>query len=140
VKIAIDTEDLRIKLYEMKSIEGSASITIRKSKQIFLFDFTIEIYFDAYREGHKDDNIMGRVILHEFNQDDDDIDIGYVCEKKSDLADHVRQKLTGPLLKTEILKAVKELKQELSSIDASEEKIKRDKFEREQAEKGYKDA
>jgi activator of HSP90 ATPase len=87
VKIAIDTDDLRIKLYEMKSIEGSASITIRKSKQIFLFDFTIEIYFDAYREGQKEDIIMGRVILHEFNQDDDDIDIGYVCEKKSDLAD-----------------------------------------------------
>jgi activator of HSP90 ATPase len=67
VKIAIESEDLRIKLYEMKSIEGSASITIRKSKQIFLFDFTIEIYFDAYREGAKEDNIMGRVILHEFN-------------------------------------------------------------------------
>jgi hypothetical protein len=43
-------------------------------------------------------------------------------------------------LKTEILLAVKELKQELSSIDANEEKIKRDKFEREQAEIGYKEA
>jgi hypothetical protein len=38
------------------------------------------------------------------------------------------------------LKAVKELKLELSLIDANEEKIKRDKYEREQAEKGYLEA
>lgn len=63
-----------------------------------------------------------------------------MCEKKSDLADQVREKLTGPLLKAEILKAVKDLKQELSQIDANDEKIRKDKFDREQAEKEYTDA
>ena len=48
-KIALECskEQAYVRLYEVKSIEGSASITIRKQKQIFLFEFKLEIYFDS---------------------------------------------------------------------------------------------
>ncbi len=36
-----------VKLYETKSVEGSCSITIRKGKQIVLFDFSMDAYFKA---------------------------------------------------------------------------------------------
>lgn len=57
----------KIRLYEIKSIEGSASITIRKQKQIFLFDFKLDIYFDAVHLSEPDTKAMGRVTVDEFN-------------------------------------------------------------------------
>lgn len=49
IKIGFETENPRVKitLYEIKEINGTASITIRKQKQIFLYEFKIEIYFEA---------------------------------------------------------------------------------------------
>ena len=49
VKIEVDSEENQVvvRLYEVKSVEGNASITIRKQKQIFLFEFKLEIYFDS---------------------------------------------------------------------------------------------
>lgn len=51
----------------MKSIEGSASITIRKQKQIFLFDYKLDIYFDAVHLNDSETKAMGRVTVDEFN-------------------------------------------------------------------------
>ena len=57
-----------MRLYEVKSIEGSASITIRKQKQIFLFEFKLEIYFDSVDvTGAEAEKRMGRLIVEEFN-------------------------------------------------------------------------
>lgn len=75
VKIEIDlVEDevnnkvpAKVRLYEIKSIEGSASITIRKQKQIFLFDFKLDVYFDAVNQNNKEEKAMGRVVVLEFN-------------------------------------------------------------------------
>jgi activator of HSP90 ATPase len=49
VKIEVDSVEHQVvvRLYEVKLIEGNASITIRKQKQIFLFEFKLEIYFDS---------------------------------------------------------------------------------------------
>jgi activator of HSP90 ATPase len=47
VKVTADSPPAEISLYELKSIEGTASITIRKQKLIFLFEFVVELYFKA---------------------------------------------------------------------------------------------
>lgn len=49
IKISVDSSEHQVfvRLYEVKLIEGNASITIRKQKQIFLFEFKLEIYFDS---------------------------------------------------------------------------------------------
>ena len=41
------TPDAKIQLYEVKSMNGTASVTIRKQKQIFMFEFEAEIYWKA---------------------------------------------------------------------------------------------
>jgi activator of HSP90 ATPase len=68
-KITVETHNppVKLRLYEVKSIEGSASITIRKQKQIFLYEFKIEVYFDAEDLNGKEEKRMGRVIVAEFN-------------------------------------------------------------------------
>jgi predicted nucleotidyltransferase len=75
---------------------------------------------------------MGRVIIEEFNQDDanDDIDMSIVCEVQGDLTNRTKKALTSEV-KKELLRVIGELRNELSKIDANEEKIAKDKFERE---------
>jgi activator of HSP90 ATPase len=36
-----------ISIYEVKTLTGTASVTIRKQKQIFMFEFEGELYFKA---------------------------------------------------------------------------------------------
>ena len=44
-KLTVTKNDAEVSFYEMKSIEGDASVTIRKQKQIFLYSFEMEVYF-----------------------------------------------------------------------------------------------
>ena len=81
---------------------------------------------------------MGRLIVDEFNQDDSDkdIDVSVVCETKGDFTDRVKRVICNEV-KAEVLKVIGELRGELQKIDASEEKIRRDALDREQASKDY---
>ncbi len=143
-KIEVENVDLqvRVRLYEVKSLEGTATITIRKQKQIFLFEFKMELYFDSVdMTGQEKDKRMGRLIVEEFNQDDadDDIDVSVVSEIPGDFTNRSKKVLTNEV-KKEVLRVIGELRNELKQIDANEEKIARDKFEREQALKSYQEA
>jgi hypothetical protein len=51
----------------MKSIDGHASITIRKQKQIFLYEFTVEIYFEAIPSDDVENKVLGKIKINEFN-------------------------------------------------------------------------
>ena len=135
IKIAVmcEKEQVFVRLYEVKSIEGTATITIRKQKQIFLFEFKLEIYFDSEdKTGEDPEKRMGRLVIDEFNQDDvdGDIDFGIVCEKPGEFTQRTRRALNTDV-KKEVLRVIGELRKELQQIDASEEKIRRDAIERE---------
>ena len=134
-----DSPAAKVRLYEIKTIEGSASITIRKQKQIFLFEFKLDIYFDAVNlksPENEEEKAMGRVVVDEFNQDDDEIEVDVVCEKPTEFVAQVK-KVLKTQIKAQILRVVSELKGELKRIDANEDKLRRDKLEREQAAKEY---
>ncbi len=102
----------------------------------------MEVYFDSKDlTGEEPEKRMGRIIVEEFNQDDadNDIDVSVVCEVAGDLTNRTKKVLTSDV-KKEVLKVIGELRNELKRIDANEEKIARDKFEREQALKSYQEA
>lgn len=144
VKIEVDSKDnqVLVRLYEVKSIEGNASITIRKQKQIFLFEFKLEIYFDSKDQtGVETEKRMGRLIIEEFNQDDadNDIDMNVISEIAGEFTNRTKKTLLSEV-KKEVIRVIGELRNELKRIDANEEKLARDAFEREQALKNYQEA
>lgn len=53
-KIKETREDAEVTCYEIKNIEGDASVAIRKQKQLFIFDFNMEVYFIAKRTNPDD--------------------------------------------------------------------------------------
>jgi len=61
------------------------------------------------------------------------------CEKSTDFVAGVKKVLTTQV-KAEVMKVIHNLKEELKRIDADEEKIRKDKLEREAAERGMKEA
>jgi len=90
------------------------------------------------RTGAEIEKRMGRVLIDEFNQDDadGDIDMSIVCEIAGDFTNRVKKALNTDV-KKEILRVIGELRGELKKIDANEEKIRKDAFDREQALKSY---
>lgn len=97
-----ETADAKISIYEVKTLTGSASVTIRKQKQIFMFEFEGELYFKANHLTDDRQDVMGRIKLHEFNQEDDEIMTELTCEKSSPWVDGVkafmRKQMPGILL------------------------------------------
>jgi hypothetical protein len=89
-------------------------VTIRKQKQIFMFEFEAELYFKAINLTDDRQDVMGRIKLFEFNQEDDEIQTELTCEKSSPWADGVkdfmRKKMPQILLAKagELITAMKE--------------------------------
>jgi polysaccharide pyruvyl transferase WcaK-like protein len=73
----------------------------------------MEIYFKATpKTDIGEDEAMGRVLIDEFNQDDDDLPFEIVCERPSEYVAQVKQVLKTKV-KAEIQRVVNELKSEL---------------------------
>ena len=115
-----------VKLYETKSVEGSCSITIRKGKQIVLFDFSMDAYFKATSKTDEEETAMGTIQIHEFNQDDDEVDITVTNEKQNDFCSGIRRVLTSDLVKKPVFALVKKLKDHLISLEGDAEKLRSD--------------
>jgi len=101
-KLSITKGDLKVRLYEMKNITGEASVTIRKQKQIFLYDFEMELYFDAIKVSDPNVSCKGKVKIHEFNQDDDELTIDFNCDDKQDFVPDVKRIINNEMIELAI--------------------------------------
>jgi activator of HSP90 ATPase len=126
----------------MKSIEGQASITIRKQKQLFLYDFEMEIYYNCVRddqdkfEEEDEKSVKGTFKVHEFNQEDDDeeLNIDVTQEKSSELS-ALSKKIVKKEISAILLKTIGALKGAMKDKDSDEIKVAMDKAKREEAKK-----
>ena len=122
-KLEITKDGILVRLYEVKEIEGQASVTIRKQKQIFLFDFELEIYFDAKSVADPSETCKGKVKVHEFNQDDDEVNMDITQEKSSDFVSKVKKILNNEMNEA-IFKTFQGLSKAMRQKDADEIKLK----------------
>lgn len=88
----------------MKEIKGEASVSIRKQKQIFLFEFEMELYWDAKSLSDEETKCSGKIKVFEFSQDDDDeLRVEVTCEKPGkfvqDAKSLMRKDMTDAMLK-----------------------------------------
>lgn len=109
-KICVTKGGIAVKLYEIKELEGQASVTIRKQKQIFLYDFELEIYFTGEKVDDPSQQCKGRIKVHEFNQDDDEINLDITQETQSDFVSQVKKILNNEMC-DELLKMFNNLSQ-----------------------------
>jgi len=69
---------------EVTNLKGDASLTIRKQKQIHVFNFEIEVKFKATKVGEEEPWTEGKIKIHEFFNDDDEIELTTTIDKSSD--------------------------------------------------------
>ena len=91
--ISTNKADATIEVYEVKELTGSASVTIRKQKQTPMFEFEGELYWKAKstRAGDERSTCQGKIKMHEFNQEDDEIQVDVSCGADNSWADGVRR-------------------------------------------------
>ena len=92
-KIKVNEAEAAIEVYEVKELTGSASVTIRKQKQTPMFEFEGELYWRAKstRPGDEHSSCQGKIKMHEFNQEDDELQTDVTCGTESTWCDNVRR-------------------------------------------------
>lgn len=131
------TEDANISIYEVKTLNGTASVTIRKQKQIFNYEFDCELYFKAIHLTDDRTDLMGLMKVHEFNQEDDEVNVEITCEKPGDWADRVRKVLRSKFPE-KILKEAQSVITAMKNKDIDEQRLAEAKAKSKQAEADYK--
>jgi len=91
--IKLEKADAAIEVYEVKELTGSASVTIRKQKQTPMFEFEGEVYWRAKCTKANDtrSTCQGKIKLHEFNQEDDELSTDVTCGTETSWANEVRR-------------------------------------------------
>lgn len=91
--VKVNKDDAEIEVYEVKELTGSASVTIRKSKQTPMFEFEGELYWRAKRNAIDDrrSTCQGKMKVHEFSAEDDELSIDVTCGTEGPWADSVRR-------------------------------------------------
>lgn len=138
-KLVVTHNDITVKMYEMKEISGEASVTIRKQKQIFLFDIEGEIYFEAFKVSDPSIQCKGKVKFHEVNQDDDELCLEITQEKPTDFVADVKRVINNQGNEA-LLKCIMTLSKAMKEKDSDDIKVKRDQMERVEAKKAVEEA
>jgi len=89
----IITENAKINIYEMKSLEGCAEVAVRKGKQIFQFDYQGEVYWKAQHTTDDRQECSGKLKFYEVNQEDDELQVEVTNERESEWAMAVKKSL-----------------------------------------------
>ena len=89
----MNVDEAAIEVYEVKELTGSASVTIRKQKQTPMFEMEGELYWRAKstRPGDEHSTCQGKIKMHEFNQEDDELQTDVTCGIETSWADGVRR-------------------------------------------------
>jgi hypothetical protein len=78
-----------------------------------MFEFEGELYWKAQHTSDDRQDVMGRIKLFEFNQEDEEISTELICEKNSEWADKVKsfmRKSMPAIIHREALKLIDAMK------------------------------
>ena len=76
--------ETKITIEEIPTLKGEAALSIWKQKQIHIFNFEIELKFKAIKVGEDEPWTEGKIKIHEFFNDDDDVELTTTIDKSSD--------------------------------------------------------
>jgi activator of HSP90 ATPase len=125
-KVEVTVGDAVICIYEVKTLTGSANVTIRKGKQLFMFEFESELYFKAKHISDGVQECSGKIKLFEFNQEDDELNGEVTCEKPGTWCDNVRRAIRKEVMAALLVEIMK-LPAAMKARDVDENKLKADK-------------
>jgi activator of HSP90 ATPase len=125
-EVAFETEGWAVQLTETPSLEGEASISIRKGKQIVTFEFDFECKWTATKG---EENQAGRLKVPQFDQDEiEDIQVEVTVDT---LADSLRSSIRRQV-QPRLISVLNRFVTELKALESSEAKVKADKKRREE--------
>ena len=139
--ISLNKADALIEVYEVKELTGSASVTIRKQKQTPMFEFEGEVYWRAKSTKPDDERstCSGKIKIHEFNQEDDEVQTDVTCNTDSNWASAVRRVIQTEVSE-KLLSEALTLVPALKAKDIDEERLAKARAEEAAAAQAYQEA
>ena len=117
--IGFSPSNTKIRITEVKEIKGEATITIRKQKQIHIFNFDMKLSFEA-EQVVGEEQCSGDIVVQEFFSDDmDDVELTAKIDKDSEFITDVKRTINKNI-REEIIKKVKEFRAALEKADTDE--------------------
>lgn len=121
-----------IKILEVKKLDGQASISIRKAKQIVYYEWTMELEIKAEEhEGSGEEEHTGTVTIGEFLSEDEDLNLETKFEKPNLYTEKVRR-VVDKDFRAKIMDILTGLKEKLIEHDCDERKIAADDAQRQE--------
>lgn len=112
LNMQFERDNVRFTVSKITDIKGHAEISIRKGKQIVVFEYQIEADFDGVSE---DDECSGSFKLTEINETDFDFHVPHIgLTKQGTNVGPKAKELLRKCLKDEVIKAIRTLKEEIS--------------------------
>lgn len=139
--IKINKADAEIEVYEVKELTGSASVTIRKQKQVAMFEFECELYWKARANKEHDTHstCQGKIKIHEFNQEDDELQVEVTCGTEGAWAEGVSRAVKNDISQS-LLEQALTLVPALKAKDIDEERLAKARAEEAAASEAYREA
>lgn len=134
----------KLNVVEVDKLKGEASITIRKQKQIHVFISEAELKFLAVKSDGEEPQADGVIKIHEFCNDDDDVELSITINKKNDdvpaeFLEKLRQAI-NTTLKSKINHLKEVFMEEFKAKEADRQRIEDDKRKRAEEEEQMKKA
>jgi activator of HSP90 ATPase len=112
LSIKFERDNITFNINKISEIKGHAEISIRKGKQIVVYEYQLEADFDAVTEN---DECSGNFKLTEINETDFDFHIPHIgLTKHGEKIGPKAKDLMKKCLKDEVIKAIRNLKEEIS--------------------------
>lgn len=73
-----------ITIEEVTTLKGEAGISVRKQKQIHVFNYEAELKFKATKTENNDVWTEGKIKIHQFFQDDEELEFTITIDKTSE--------------------------------------------------------
>ncbi|KRW99213.1 Activator of Hsp90 ATPase, N-terminal [Pseudocohnilembus persalinus] len=119
--IKLEQDGIVIENTEVKSIKGEAEINIRKSKQIFCYDFEVQIEWTAKSQ---DDVAEGTYTMKDINPFDNDYEIDSIkISEKSGISDQAK-KIIQKQMVGKYVETMSHFVDDIMKLEGDPEKIK----------------
>ena len=110
-----------------------AELSIRKSKQILAYEYEVEVEWMAENET---DECNGSFKVSDINAEEMDFEISSIkADGDATVADKSKRLLKKGILKDELVKLFKPIREEIMSMEADHKKLEEDRMKREEAAK-----
>ena len=124
-------DDIKFTITNVNKVKGEAQISIRKGKQIVVFEYEVEC---SFRGETQTDDCEGNFRVNDINESDLDFEISSINITKENKIGGKARQILKQCLRNEIILLVKDMREQLMAFENDPQKLAEDQKRRQENE------